>query len=91
MNDQLNILVEALAIWAPSLTAIVGVVYTVITALNKTKAAWNELKENTDFKALKKDLETALKQNEELILQNNLLLDRITKIKDYTEHKKKGG
>ena len=91
MNEQINILVEALAIWAPSLTAIVGVVYTVIAALSKTKAAWNELKESTDFKTLRSELETALKQNEELIHQNNLLLDQITKIKDYAEHKKKGG
>ena len=87
MNEIIGIILEYAAIWAPSVVAILGIVYSVLVAMNKTKAQWEKLKGDTDFKDLKEQLIQQSKENEELIKCNKALVDNITKIKDYVDHK----
>lgn len=87
MNEIIGIILEYAAIWAPSVVAILGIVYSVLVAMNKTKAQWEKLKGDTDFKDLKEQLVQQSKENEELIKCNKALVVNITKIKDYVDHK----
>ena len=87
MNEIIGIVLEYAAIWVPSLVAILGVVCTILTALNKTKDAWDKLKGDTDFKSVKEQLVQQSQENQELIKCNKALVDNITKIKDYVDHK----
>lgn len=86
---MLELIIEYVSIWAPSLVAILGVVATILTAISKTKDFINTIKADIDFKSLKEDLNRLSKENEELVRCNKLLLDQITKIKDYADNKKK--
>lgn len=89
MEEFLRIVLEYVSIWAPSLVAILGVVVTIITALGKTKAAFDDLKADKTLKDVNSKLSKLTAENEELIRCNKLLLDKITKIKDYADNKKK--
>jgi gas vesicle protein len=88
MTEIIEIIVQYVSIWAPSLVAILGVVATVIGAINKSKAALEEFKKSDTLKDLASELKTSISENQELRYQNSLLLDEITKIKDYVKHKK---
>lgn len=79
------------SIWAPSIVAMLGVVVTILTALGRTKEAFDNLKKDETLKEVKDELKKVASENEELIRCNKLLLDQITKIKDYSEAKKKEG
>lgn len=87
MEQIIEIIVAQLAIWAPSLIAILGVVSTTLGSLSKAKNSWNELKNDTDFKAIKEELRLCSQKNAELVKYQKMLLDEITKIKGYAEHK----
>lgn len=88
MSEIIKIIVEYASIWAPSLVAVLGIIYTVVVALGKTKDAFDALKKDETLKDLRAELKTSLRQNAELNEKYNLLLDELTKIKDYVKHKK---
>lgn len=90
MEEILKIIVEYVAIWAPSLVAALSVVTTVLVALGKTKEAFEKLNKDETLKDVKANLNKVAADNEELIRCNKLLLDEITKIKDYADTKKGG-
>lgn len=87
MIEIVNIIISYAAIWAPSLVAILGVITTVMLALNKTKAAINEFKKEDILKDLAAQVQKQAKENEELVRVNKLLLDKITHIKGYADSK----
>lgn len=89
MEDIIRIVLEYVSIWMPSLVAIFGVVTTILVALGKTKDAWDKLKKDTDYKDVKDKLTNVASENQELIRCNKLLLDEITKIRNYADVKKK--
>lgn len=91
MTEILKIIVEYVAIWAPSLVAILGIVSTVLVALSKTKEAFIKLNKDETLKELKTEMKRLVSENEELVRCNKLLLDNYTKIKDYVDTKKKEG
>jgi cell division protein FtsB len=91
MTEILKIIVEYVAIWAPSLVAILGIVSTVLVALSKTKEAFVKLNKDETLKELKTEMKRLISENEELVRCNKLLLDNYTKIKDYADTKKKEG
>lgn len=91
MTEILQIIVEYVAIWAPSLVAVLGVVSTVLVALSKTKEAFSKLNKDETLKELKTEMKKLVSENEELVRCNKLLLDNYTKIKDYVDTKKKEG
>ena len=89
MEAFLATILTYISVWAPSLVAILGVVATVVVAINRVISAIKGMKEDVDFAEVKKKLETLAAENQELARLNKLLLDKITKIKDYADVKKK--
>ena len=75
-----------LAIWAPSLAAILGIVTTIVVAMSKTKEAFEKLNKDETLKEIKTKLDAVINENEELVRCNKLLLDQLTKIKDYADN-----
>lgn len=96
MEEIVSIILEHASIWMPSLTAILGIVTTILMALSKIKTAIEDLKNTDVLQTLSEDLKKALddnkvlrQQNEEFREQCDILIDEITKIKNYRESKKK--
>ena len=92
MTEIIELLIEYAAIWGPSLVAIAGIIVSVITALSKiagalaeTKSAVAALKEDATIKELTNELKKQASKNERLQETYNLLLDKITHIKGYTD------
>lgn len=85
---MIEIIFEYVAIWAPSLVAVLGVVISVLTAISKTKSAINEFKDDESVKELTVKIDKLSSENEELVRTNKLLLDQITKIKGFADSKK---
>lgn len=81
-------LIEMLIIWLPSLTAILGIVATIMSAFGKTKKAIAEIKDSTELKEATAEMKRVAAENQELIRCNKLLLDQITRIKGYADTKK---
>lgn len=71
------------SIWAPSLVAILGIITTILVAIGKTKDAIDKLKDDKSFKDLKEELKKSITTNEEIKQQNDLLLDELSKVKNY--------
>lgn len=88
MEEFLRIIMEYVSIWAPSLVSMLGIVITVLTALGKSKEAFDNLKADKTLDDLNNKLTKVISENEELIRCNKLLLDNITRIKNYADHKK---
>lgn len=87
MSEIAEIIVQYVSIWAPSLVAILGVVATIIGALKKVNGAVSTIKTHTTIKDLGDEVRRLTQENEELLKCYKLLLDNITRIKDYTDHK----
>lgn len=88
MNEFLQIIVEHVSIWAPSIVAVLSIVCTVIPAIVKVSEALKKLREDKTLAEVGRKLETLASENEELVRCNKLLLDKITKIQNYADHKK---
>lgn len=88
MTEFYAVLIEHVAIWAPSLVSIIGFIAMLIPVFIKCREYLKGLKEDKTLVELSERLERVASENKELIRCNKLLLDEITKIKDYAEHKK---
>lgn len=91
---MIELIIQYVSIWAPSLVAILGVVSTIL----KARSMISELSKDETIKELKSkvlDLENKLSdrmsKEDELIELNKMLIDKITQIKGYADHKKKEG
>lgn len=89
MEAIIALIIEYVAIWAPSLVAILGVVSTVLLAIAKCKEAADKLKNDSTITDMNVKFQQMASQNEELVRTNKLLLDEITKIRGYADAKKK--
>lgn len=89
ITEILELIVEYVAIWAPSLVAILGTITTVLLALNKCKDAILEWKNDQTLKDVKDKLTIISQENEELVRCNKLLLEELTKIQGYADAKKR--
>lgn len=83
MEDIIKIVLEYVAIWAPSLVAILGIVASILTAYNKTAEAIEAFKADKSLKDVNDNITRLANDNAELVRCNKLLLEEITKIKDY--------
>ena len=97
MTEIIAIVLSYAAIWGPSIVAILSIAATIIGAYAKvkkavaeTKLAAEELKSNETIMEMKRELKAQTAANEELIRTNKLLIDQLTKIKDYADLKKQG-
>lgn len=82
------IIVEYVSIWAPAFVAILGILFTVIKAMNEVRKAIYEFKADKTVTDLSTKVDAVISENQELNRCNKLLLDEITKIHDYVEVKK---
>ena len=85
----MEIILSFIVTWAPSVTAILAVVSTVLIAVKKTKDAVDAFKDDTTMKQLKQELRDSISQNETIKEQNDIIIDELTKIKDYRQSKSK--
>ena len=88
MNEYMQIITENLAIWAPSLVSILGIVVAIIPTVQKIADHLKALKEDKTLVELSNKLERLASDNKELVRCNKLLIDQLAKIKDYADHKK---
>lgn len=84
----ISTLIEMIIIWLPSLVSILGIVATLCGAISKTKAAIAEIKDSQELKDATAEMKRLASENQELIRNQKLLLDQITKIKGYSDAKK---
>ena len=84
----MNLILEQLMIWAPTVVSILGIVTTVILAINKCVDAIEALKKDSTIKELNEKLQEEIRENKELKENVSLMLDKITQIKDYTKNKR---
>lgn len=91
MTEILQVIVEYVAIWAPSLVAILGTITTVILAINKCRDAILDWKNDATLHGVKDELTKISQENEELVRCNKLLLEELTKIKGYADAKNREG
>ena len=78
---------ELIAAWIPSVVSIfVGL--GIIPILVKLKEYIKAMKENNTLNELAKKVENLSNANKELDRSNRILIDKITKIKNYTENMK---
>ena len=88
MSENLQIITEYLAIWAPSLVSIVGIIVAIIPTVQKIADHLKALKEDKTLVELSNKLERLASDNKELVRCNKLLIDQLAKIKDYADQKK---
>ena len=84
-------IIEYIVIWVPSLTAIATTIGAILTCLKRFNKATEKWKNDETIKELRAQFLQMAAQNEELVRTNKLLLDEITKIKNYADEKKKEG
>lgn len=89
MKEIVSIILEHASIWMPSVTAILGIVATVLVAVSKVKTAIDDLKKTDTLKELSEDLKAVINENKNLKEQCDILIDEITKIKNYRESAKR--
>ena len=88
MNEFYAVLIEYVAIWAPSLVSILGFIAMLVPTFIKCRDWLKGLKEDKTLVEISDRLEKVSRENAELVRCNKLLLDQLTKIQDYADHKK---
>ena len=85
MTEIVDIIVNYVSIWAPSLVSILGILAVVAKGLGELRKAVVALKEDKTISDLNKKIDAVVSENKELVRCNKLLLDRLTAIKNYSE------
>ena len=86
MKEIIEILVNYVSIWAPSVVSIMGIIITTL----KANAAFRQFKSDQTIKNLSIKMDNLARENAELIRCNKLLLDKITHINGYADAKLTG-
>lgn len=87
MAEILEVILEHVSIWAPALVSILATIGAVLGVCAKGAAALQQIKESTEFAAVRTELQETRQQ---LIQQNRLnalLIDKIAKIEGYSDAK----
>lgn len=85
----IEILIEQITIWAPSIIACLTTLVGVITGINKLKQAAADMKKDESFKQLHQDLIQQHQENQEIKKQNALILEKLTGVKGFYQAQKK--
>ena len=90
MDAIIALIINQVTIWGPAITAIIGIVITLIKQAKDTKASINEIKsaakeirDEKSIQELVRELQVSRADNEELKRQNKLILEQLTKVKNY--------
>lgn len=89
IQQIIDVIVAHVSIWGPAITAVAGILITVVKAIGAVRKQITEIKEDTDFKDVKREVATVISENKELLRCNKLLLDELTKIQGYADAKAK--
>lgn len=81
MTAIIEMIIMQATIWAPAITALIGVIVLVINGIHKIKAAAQEMKDDTSVQQLHVDLNQAHYDNQQLLEQNKLLIEQLSRIK----------
>lgn len=87
MVEILEVLIANIAIWVPSLVAVLSVIGTVVGVCAKGAAAVQQIKESTEFAQLKASNAELTKAVQEQNRNIALLTDKIAKIEGYSDAK----
>lgn len=82
-----QLLMETGPIWGTALVSIGSAILCVIKAINRAKDAIDDMRADKTLKEAADKLSSVMRQNEQLIMQQNLLVDRIKQIENYMENK----
>lgn len=80
-----NVIVESAPMWATAIVAVVSSITCVTSAINKAKDAVDEMRADRTLKDLSDKLSSVMQENEALISQQNILIDRIKHVESYME------
>lgn len=81
----MNEILELLIAWSPALFGAISSVSIAIVAITKMLGAIKELKSDTTITDINNRLDELNQRNLELSKTNNLLLDQLTKVKNYAK------
>lgn len=88
MEATIELILSYVSIWMPSLTAIIGIVASVLVALNKVKTATEEFKKDDTIKNLANEVNALLRENKAIREQYDIIIDELKKVKNYRENVK---
>lgn len=91
VTEVVEIVLQYATMWGPSIVAIIGVVVSVVTALSKLSSAVENFKQDKTIDNLRAEMEQIKHELHEENRQTALMLDEVSKIKGYSETKKKEG
>lgn len=93
MEQIITIIIQQIAIWGPSLVAVLGVVAAVVAALSKltiaiadTKSAIAEMKQDPAMRELAEEVRKKVAQDEKIIALEKALLDKGVAIRGYADY-----
>ena len=88
----IELIIQQASVWAPALTAILGIVISLIPichkiteALKEVKGSAEDIRKTKDMEQLHTDLRQAHQDNKELRELMNTFIDKAAGIKNYTE------
>lgn len=88
--EVFEIIIAHVSIWLPSLAAALGVVLMVLKGISEVRKFIASLKSEEITEELRKNneaLSRVIAENEELKKAQRILIDKLTKIKDYVDNK----
>jgi predicted histidine transporter YuiF (NhaC family) len=88
MEAAIELILSYVSIWMPSLTAIIGIVTSILIALSKVREATEELKKDETIKNLANEVNALLRENKAIREQYDIIIDELKKVKNYRENKK---
>lgn len=83
MEEFINILIEQVVIWAPSVVSILGIVFTTL----KSMGVFKQLREDKTFQELKAELKSCKNELKETKEQLDILIDDKKKVKEYRKNR----
>lgn len=86
---MIELIMSYIAIWAPALVACLGVLTTICVSISKVTKTIYTIKSDKDFKELRAELKRTQLLMQEQKKTNELLLEKVTNIKDYAKIKDK--
>lgn len=81
----IELVIETAPMWGTALVTIVSSIVCIVKAINKAKDAIDDMRADKTLKEASDNLSSVMRQNEKLIAQQNVLIDRIKQIENYME------
>ena len=83
MEEFINILIEQVVIWVPSVVSVLGIIFTTL----KSMVVFKQLREDKTFQELKAELKACKTELRETKEQLDILIDDKKKVKEYRKNR----